>query len=58
MLMGALYVLRAKIRKLFRLGNPTAETTDDAATATETEAEPALFGTMTPEELEGWTRGR
>lgn len=40
MLMGALYVLRAKIRKLFRLGSPTVETTDDAATATEAEAEP------------------
>lgn len=40
MLAGALFALRAKIRKLFRLGNPVAETTDDAATTTETEAEP------------------
>ena len=38
MLAGALFVLRAKIRKLFRLGNPVPETTDEAAS--ETEAEP------------------
>lgn len=38
MLAGALFALRAKIRKLFRMGSPATETTDEAGT--ETEAEP------------------
>lgn len=29
MLAGALFVLRAKVRKLFRLGNPATEATDE-----------------------------
>lgn len=39
MLVGALYVLRAKIRKLFRLGNPAGETTDETATEDRNDAE-------------------
>jgi hypothetical protein len=39
MLVGALFALRAKIRKLFRLGNPAIETTDETATEAGNEAE-------------------
>lgn len=37
MLAGAMFVLRAKIRKLFRLGNPAAEKPDSAKDKTRTD---------------------
>lgn len=40
MLVGALFVLRAKIRKLFRMGSPAVEITDDAETGDEAETGP------------------
>lgn len=40
MLAGALFVLRAKIRKFFRLGSPAVEITDDAETGNEAETGP------------------
>ena len=42
MLAGALFVLRAKIRKLFRLSDPVPESMDEDATGfvSEAEAEP------------------
>lgn len=42
MLAGALFALRAKIRKLFRLGSPATDVTEASSgnSASETEAEP------------------
>lgn len=42
MLAGVLFALRAKIRKLFRLGSPATEMTDGTSSdsVSETEAEP------------------
>jgi hypothetical protein len=40
MLAGALFALRAKIRKLFRMGNPEPERTDAATESAASEAAP------------------